>query len=305
MSRFSTIDLASLPAMAILEQIDAEAIIATRMQRLVERWALHDPPNGAQYDVQNLEFDPIKINQEANAYGEVLLRDRVNQAARAVTLAYASGTDLDAIASRYPGGVPRLAGEPYTLTGDARYRRRIWLSVSPLSPHGTAESYQFWALSALEGFLRDASTIKIRPSLQDNPTIVVTCLAAGEDPKPTRAQLLEIRRYIMDESREGFTDVISVNAPKVKEINYLIDVWLYPGPDANAVLALMTEKLQQLVTEQYWLGFDHTQSAIEAACKITGVHNVIVREPETDIFVPPDWVVVVKSIKVHFRGRAE
>ena len=85
----------------------------------------------------------------------MLLRDRVNQAARSITLAYAIGTDLDAIASRYPGGVPRLPSE-----SDDRYRRRIWLSPNTLSPHGTAEAYEFWALTALPA-LRDVTAIRI------------------------------------------------------------------------------------------------------------------------------------------------
>ena len=75
-------------------------------------------------------------------------------------MAFGSGSDLDAIASRYPGGVPRLADEPYTIAGDDRYRRRIWLSPNVLSPHGTAEAYIFWALTA-DAALRDASAVTI------------------------------------------------------------------------------------------------------------------------------------------------
>ena len=63
--------------------------------------------NGAQYDVGQLEFDPIKIKAERLAFFEALLRDRVNQAARGVTCSIWHGSNLDAIASRYPGGVPR------------------------------------------------------------------------------------------------------------------------------------------------------------------------------------------------------
>src|ERR1017187_6631762 len=112
-TRFSVIRPDLLPPMAVLQKIDTEQLISLRMQKLVEIWMANDPPNAAAYDVGALEFDPIRVNQELNAFFEPLVRDRVNQAARAVTLAYAVGGDLDAIASRYPGGVPRLQWDAF------------------------------------------------------------------------------------------------------------------------------------------------------------------------------------------------
>ncbi len=100
--------------MQVLETISTEVVLAARMADLKTRWSTSDPPAAANYDVENLEFDPLKINQEVATYFELMLRDRVNQAARAVTLAFAVGTDLDAIGSRYPGGMPRIAGETDT-----------------------------------------------------------------------------------------------------------------------------------------------------------------------------------------------
>ena len=46
-------------------------------------WDSYDPPNAATYDVGNLEFDPIKINQELNAFFETLVRDRVRPSSAA------------------------------------------------------------------------------------------------------------------------------------------------------------------------------------------------------------------------------
>jgi phage-related baseplate assembly protein len=180
-SRFSVIRPELLPLMQVLEPISTEDILARRMQQLLVIWNQHDPPNAAQYDVQNLEFDPIKINQELNTFFELLVRDRVNQACRAVTLAFAVGSDLDAIGSRYPYGIPRIqydingnqltadqiaaGATPVTIETDAVYRERVWLSPSILSLNGpgqgTYESYKFWALSAPQfagqPLLRDAS----------------------------------------------------------------------------------------------------------------------------------------------------
>jgi len=296
--RISILLPANLQPMVVLEKIDVEQILADRMARFKQLWASYDPPMAAQYDVEQLEFDPIKINQEACAYFELMLRDRVNQAARSITLAYAIGTDLDAIASRYPGGVPRLPGE-----SDDRYRRRIWLSPNTLSPHGTAEAYEYWALTALPE-LRDVTAI--RSVAHDYyPTILITCLMDDSvDPKPTQEQLVTIRAYIQSLSRQGFTDVISVNPPKVMEIEYKVSVWLYPGTVTDQTILKIISNLQTLVSEQYWLGHDHSHTAIHAACALSGVHHVDIIEPAEDVFIPLDWVVKVTNISVLLAGRA-
>jgi hypothetical protein len=157
MSRLSVINLAELPPMQVIETIDTEAIMRARMGRFKELWASYDPPLGVQYDVENLEFDPIRINQECCTLFELMERDRVNQAARDVTLAFGWGGNLDGIASRYPSGVPRLpvVSEPRPFEqfpqdweSDDRYRQRIWLAPNLFSPHGTAEAYEFFALTA-------------------------------------------------------------------------------------------------------------------------------------------------------------
>jgi len=296
--RISVLLPANLQPMQVLEDIEVEQIIADRMLRFKQLWALHDPPAAAQYDVEELEFDPIKINQEACAFFELLLRDRVNQAARSITLAYAIGTDLDAIASRYPGGVPRLPDE-----SDDRYRRRIWLSPNTLSPHGTAEAYEFWALTA-GPYLRDVTAI--RSVMHDYyPTILITCLMDSvANPKPSDEQLVGIRLYIENLSRQGLTDVISVNPPKVHQIEYNVAVWLYPGAVQDQILRRIDASLQALVMDQYWLGHDHSLTAIHAACQMGGVHHVDVLSPEENVKVPADWVIVVTKITVTLAGRA-
>ena len=296
--RISVILPANLQPMIVLEKLDVEAILEARMIRLKQLWAFYDPPVAAQYDVEDLEFDPIKINQEVCSYFELLLRDRVNQAARSITLAYAIGTDLDAIATRYPGGVPRLPNE-----SDDRYRRRIWLSPNTLSPHGTAEAYEFWALTAMPS-LRDVTAI--RTVMHDYyPTILITCLKEPPaEPKPTDQELVTIRAYIQSLSRQGLTDVISVNPPKIREIEYKIAVWLYPGTVQQQTMDKIVSNLATLINDQYWLGHDHSHTAIHAACRLTGVHHVDIEAPEDDVMVPLDWLIKVTSVTVRNAGRA-
>lgn len=345
MNRLGVLDPNQLPVFAVLEKLDAEAIIAERMQKIVEVWASRDPPAAAQYDVGNTEFDPIRIVQEVSTYFELLLRDRVNRAAKRVTLAYGADGDLDGIASRYPGGVPRLAGE-----SDERYRRRIWLSPSTLSPHGLEESYVFWALSA-DPDLHDASATTVEgtghvtvsvigppdvPRLsseialesdtdqqwRDRDTAYYTRVAGlrwrvsatsttwraeyvGDPIRPSDAQLNAVRAFIADAGRKGATDIVSVLPGRVIEAVYRIDVWLYPGPDAPTTMRALLASLTTLVERQRWLGEDATRMAIATACGVVTGVQNARVIEPQDIAADARSVVQVNAIELHYRGRAE
>jgi phage-related baseplate assembly protein len=304
----------------VLETISSDAIITARMAQLVIVWAHNDPPNFAQYDVGNLEFDPIKINQECSAYFETLLRDRVNQACRAVTLAFGVGGNLDAIASRYPGGMPRLANE----TDDA-YRTRIWLSPNTLSPNGEYESYVFFGFTAAAvagNPLRDCQVL----SKPGTPNVAITIMADGspiianfaEDgvtydgtfsvypvPTPSNSLITSVFQYITasGEGRKGLTDVVSVNGPRIVTISYAIRVILYPGWDVNTTMQGLYPVLAALLESQRYLGFSHMLSAIDGALKVSGVFNVIVDSPTKDVVIATDATVVATSVSLSYGGR--
>lgn len=319
MPRLGVIELSQLPAFTVLESVDSEAILSARMNQLVIIWQHNDPPNSAQYDVGKLEFDPIKINQEVSTYFETLLRDRVNQAARSVTLAFAVGGNLDAIASRYPGGVPRLAGE-----SDDAYRTRIWLSPNTLSPNGTYESYVYYAFTgaATAGNpLRDCQVL----STPGTPRVAITIMADGSpitaiadstgkytgeftaypSPTPSSTLVTEVYSYITAPGlgRKGTTDVVSVNGPRVQTVDYKIRVILYPGWDIEASMQGLYPALADLLESQRYLGFSHTRAAIEAALKTSGVFNILIDSPAADVMIPTDATIVVNSISLVYGGR--
>lgn len=309
MARLGQIELDQLPEFTVLERLDSDTSIRQRMQRLKELWTLYDPPAGAIYDVDNLEFDPLKIQAEMAAFFELLVRDRVNQAAKAVTTAFATGGDLDAIASRYPGGVPRLVGET-----DDRYRTRIWLSANALSPHGVYESYVFWALTA-DPTLRDATAIaRKRGTPNIDVTIMkegtpVTVLDTGEgltsfpDTLPTTQQIDAVQAYILDESRKGLTDVVTVRPPRIRHVAYEIDYWLFPSWNEQAMRRQLWAAMAALIEKQRWLGYSHVKAAVDDALMMSGVYNIKVNKPLDDLEIEPFEIVVVDSVKLTFKGR--
>lgn len=335
-SRFSVIRPDLLPAMRVLEKVDTEKIISNRMAQLVEIWKQHDPPNAAQYDVGGTEFDPIRINQELNAYFELLVRDRVNQAARAVTLVYAVGSDLDAIASRYPFGVPRLTSTINNVTvqeSDEEYRQRIWLSPNIFSLNGpgqgTYESYVFWAMSA--PMPTDVLPIKHAAALTTRASGIVTIpiittgtfpepgieytpdgrpiavLTGVPDPTPLAAQIGAVYRYIIAPgmARKGLTDVINVVKPKVLHTNIDVKVYGFPGIEPIQLMRNIGRSLADMLIAIRWLGADLTILSLQGALALSGVYRSVISSPTDDVAGGVNSVVFCDGFRVEYMGIGE
>ena len=101
------IDLTTLPAPRVVELLSYEAILAAAKADFAERMRPHLPNID---DILALESDPVVKLIEAHAYRELLIRARINDAARAHLLAFAAGSDLDQLAALF--GVVRMAGQP-------------------------------------------------------------------------------------------------------------------------------------------------------------------------------------------------
>lgn len=141
-------DLTTLPAPNVVEALSFEAILAAERADLLQRY-----PGVA--DVIDLESEPLQKLLQAHAYRELLYRQRVNEAARAALLAFATGADLDHKAAFY--GLARLAGED-----DERLRRRIGLRIRALAGNGTREHYELIAMSTSLN-VRDALATQPQP----------------------------------------------------------------------------------------------------------------------------------------------
>ncbi|MDD3652313.1 MAG: hypothetical protein PHC73_12625, partial [Immundisolibacter sp.] len=113
------IDLSRLPPPTVVETYSYEAILAARKQDLIDLFPADRQAELAA--VLALESEPLTKFLEESSYREVLLRARVNDAARAVMLAYATGADLEHLAAYL--GVERLEGET-----DDRLRTRTQMA---------------------------------------------------------------------------------------------------------------------------------------------------------------------------------
>ncbi|MEI7202604.1 baseplate assembly protein, partial [Pectobacterium parvum] len=118
-----------------------------------------------------LESDPlVKLLQE-NAYRELLWRQRVNEAARAVMVAFAQGNDLDQLGANFsvsrlvitPADDSTLPPTPALMESDSDLRLRIQQSFEGLSVAGSVGAYQYHGRSA-DGRVADVSVISPSPA---------------------------------------------------------------------------------------------------------------------------------------------
>jgi phage-related baseplate assembly protein len=275
MSTWTPIDLSLLPEPTVVEILDYEAILDERKAYLVSLW-----PADEQADIARrieLESEPLAKLVQENAYRELVWRQRVNQAAMANLLAYATGSDLEQLAANF--NVKRLlvtAAQPNALppvsavweTDDA-LRERTQMAMEGLSTAGPRNAYILHARNA-SGRVADASAISPSPAC-----VTVSVLAVDGDGTPDEALLDLVRVALNDEDVRPLGDRLTVQAAQV--LPYTINATIHMGSltaEAELIEAQARQRLTKLVTQRHRLGLDIRRSALDAAMHVDGVRFV-------------------------------
>ena len=292
---FTAVDLSRLPAPDIIEALDFETILAdavARMQALMPEF-------------ENRDSDPASKLLQAFSYFAQLLRQRVNDAARAVMPAYAVGTDLDNIAALF--GIARfeitpadvVLGIPAVMESDADFRRRMVLAPEGYSVAGPEGAYIFHALSA------DADVLDASATSPDPGEVVVSVLSRTGSGEASADLITAVAAYVSDETRRPLTDFVTVQSADIVE--YAVDATLttFSGPDGGVVLAAAQASLAPYVEESHRLGRDITRSALFAALHVEGVQNVVLTAPAADIVIARTQAPYCTGIVVNYAGTGE
>jgi len=270
--------LPELPRPDVVETLDYENILA----ELVGDFRTRYPQFSAL-----LESDPAIKLLEVAAYRELLLRQRVNDAARANLLAFAGAADLDHLAQFY--GVERLDGEE-----DIALRARVQARIAGWSTGGTVPGYRYHALSAHPG-IEDATVASPGPGL-----VVVSLLPRGG--ADGEAALAAATERLRDPSVRVLTDTIEVRLATAVAIDVAARVWLRPDTPAGRMADIETA-LRTTFTAERALGWDVTRSWIVARLHRTGVHRIEIDMPATDTVVPSDGYPVLGTVSLTLAGR--
>lgn len=275
---FTAVDLAQLPFPDAIEALDFETILAEMIADLQSR----DETFNAL-----VESDPAFKVLEVCAYRELLVRQRVNDAVKAVCLAYAVDADEDHIGARCnterllldagdPDAIPPI---PPTYESNDDYRRRIQLAPEGFSTAGPSGAYKFHALGAHEDVL-DVSVQ--RPQAGD---ILITVLSRTGNGEPDTDVLDAVTAALNDEEIRPLSDTVTVQSASVVTYTIEAELSIYKGPDPAVVLAAAQAAAEQFATASKKLGRDIVQTGVTGALQRPGVHKVNLTSfpPDTDL----------------------
>ena len=277
------IDLSQLPAPDVVEVLDFEAILSARKATLIALF-----PEAQQAAIARtlaLESEPLTKFLEENAYREVIWRQRVNDAARATMLAYASATDLDAIAANTntarltlrPPDSTTIPPTPALMEADTALRLRAQQAFEGLSVAGPVGAYEYHGRSA-DGRVADISVVSPTPAC-----VTVTVLSRVGDGTASTELLAVVENALNAEQVRPVGDRVTVQSAEV--VNYQINatLYFYPGPEAEPLRQAAEQQLQTYIHSQRRLGRDIRRSAIYAALHVPGVQRVELTTPARDV----------------------
>ncbi|MBD8215181.1 baseplate assembly protein [Erwinia persicina] len=279
----ATIDLSQLPAPNIVEALDFETLLQARKTRLI---ALYPADQQAVITrTLELESEPIVKLLEENAYRELILRQRINEAAKGTMVAFATGSDLDQLGIN--NGVTRLVLRPADnstrptvpalLESDDDFRLRIAQAFEGLSVAGPGGAYEYHARSA-DGRVADVSATSPAPA-----EVLITVLSREGRGEASAEVLAAVNIALNDENVRPVADRVSVRSAAIVEYSVDATLYLYPGPEAEPIRAAAEARLAAFVTAQSRLGRDIRQSALFAALHVEGVQRVELTQPARDV----------------------
>jgi phage-related baseplate assembly protein len=324
---FTAVDLSKLPKPPILEAVSAESLRDQMLAKLQE----FDSSFTA-----ILPSDPAYKILEVCAYFRVLDRQRVNDAALGVLLAYARDGDLDNLGALV--GVQRLVldegnpseGIPPTMELDADLRRRIQLAPEGFSVAGPEGAYIFHALSADSRMLDASATSSapddIRQIVMDVLTansaapglvadmnealdlavwpgdVVVSVLSRDGDGAADAGLIEAVDEKLSSGDVRPLTDHVMVQSAEIVPYTVVAEIFTYAGPDSAVVMAAAMDRIEKYVAENHRIGRDVSISGIYAALHVEGVQRVELTSPTANIPISGTQASYCTSIDVTHGG---
>jgi phage-related baseplate assembly protein len=266
------IDFSQLPAPAVVEQLDYETILAEMLADLQAR----DPNFTAL-----VESDPAYKVLEVAAYRETVLRQRVNDAAAAVMLAYAEGSDLDQIGANYdcqrltitPADNTTVPPTPAVMESDSDYRARIQLSLEGYSCAGPVGAYLYFAKSA-SGDVLDASVTSPQAG-----TVLVSVLSRTGDGTAPQSTLDAVTAVLTAEDTRPLCDTVQVASAVVVDYSIVAVLTVLAASDQASTLAAAQTKVQAYAAACHRCGRSITVAGLHAALTVPGVVNAVLQAP--------------------------
>ncbi|VFB08881.1 phage P2 baseplate assembly gpJ-like protein [Aeromonas salmonicida] len=271
----STITLSQLPQPDVIESLDFETILAERKAYCVSLYPTEQ--QAAIAATLDLESEPITKLLQENAYRELILRQRINEAAVANMLAWAKGADLDNLAANWnvqrltiqPGDPTATPPVPEIKEDDAALSLRALMAWDGLSVAGPTGAYEYFALSA-DGKVADAKGSSPSPA-----QALVTILSTEGNGTADATLIAKVTAALNGENVRPVADRLTVQSAGI--INYTINAQLHidsQGAEADVILQAASDSLAAFINPRRRIGVEVPRSAIDAALHVQGVRKV-------------------------------
>ncbi|WP_145031949.1 baseplate assembly protein [Pantoea ananatis] len=281
----AVIDLSQLPAPEVIEVPDFETLLAERKENLIALYPADE--QAAMRSVLALESDPLVKCLQENVYREILLRQRINEAAQAVMVAYALGTDLDQLAANNnvkrltispanPDAVPPVAA---VMESDDDLRLRVPGAFEGLSVAGPTAAYEFYAKSA-DGRVSDVSATSPAPA-----QVLITVLSRDNSGTATADLLSAVNVALNAEEVRPVADRVTVQAAAIFDYQVKATLHLFDGVAAGPCLEAAQAAMDAYLTDQKKLGRSVRRESYGAVLRVAGVDWVEITEPAQDIIL--------------------
>lgn len=267
------VDLSELPAPDVLEPLDFEDTYSEALGvfrgHMGQNWTA------------SLESDPVTKLLEVGSYIKLGNRARVNDAAKAQLLAYATGTDLDHLAANVnlkrlviqaadPLAVPPV--EAVMESHDA-LRERVQLAYEGLTTAGPRNSYILHARNA-SALVADATAESPKPACVD-----VTVLGLEGDGTAGPQILALVAAAVNDDDVRPVGDRVTVRGAEI--LRYRVDAVLHmkgTGPENDAALTEAIRRLDAWINPRRRLGVEVARSGVDAQLHVAGVGRVELKD---------------------------
>lgn len=293
----TAVDLSRLPFPAVIETLNFERIVEDMKADLIN---LMPETAGVLQDESEVLVKLIQVW----AYRELNLRQRLNDAAKAMTLPYATGADLDVVAAPFATRMTltpanEITGAPAVMETDASLRERAMLGPEGFSVAGPAGAYVKLAREASAEVL-DASCTTPEPG-----TVLVSVLSRDPDGIASPALLETVLAAVSNENVRPLTDLVLVEAAEIIEFEVEAIIKTFNGPDSEVVMALARSRLDDHIERSYRLGRDITRSSLIAALCPDGVQDVNLIQPAASVVITPQQAALCTGISITHGGLAE
>lgn len=298
------VNFRQLPAPKIIETLDFEQLYEQRKQALIDLYTdSADKTHIA--EILSRDSDPLSKFLQENCYREMILRNRINHAAQALLLAYATGSDLDQIAANF--NVQRLiiTAEdttktppiPAVMESDEALRLRAQQAFDKLSVAGPESAYKKFAYDA-DGRVADVSVISPNPAY-----VTVSILQADSETGVAAQELINIvDKALNAESVRPIGDRVTVQSAAITSYNIQAKLYISKEPEAATLLEQVQQNLNDYAYQRNRIGKSIRLSALYSALHIAGVSRVELISPKADIVINDQQAAFCTSINVSIGG---